>query len=214
MEVVERRKLVTLCLGVLLLHSHAASSPQTAVVARSDAVSLAQPAAPTEGCAGEWDEPFFRLWEFAQSKCEATRCSGSDAGLVSAVLVTWDNYDGTAAREKPVELLLWADEGGLPGRVLWSLETTTTLLDSGEVRRVRYDVVPPVQADPVWFGHRELQPGPPTSLFDFLPSSTHASSKPPCEDWELQDYGDYLQQIERAHLEVSASATSGAPDCG
>ncbi|MFN8547831.1 MAG: hypothetical protein U0527_07670 [Candidatus Eisenbacteria bacterium] len=97
---------------------------------RADGVNLAMTearAASGDTCRADWDLPDYVLWEFAQRRCESTRCDLTEPRLVTGIGVVWFNYD-PVPREKGVRLFVAEDAGGLPGAELWSLTTTTTAL--------------------------------------------------------------------------------------
>jgi hypothetical protein len=156
----------------------------------------ARPATP-DSCHPSWNPPYYYLWEWAQQRCEATRCDLAEPSTIVGVGIVWFNY-GTQPAEKDVGVFVLDDAGGLPGSPRWSLGATTGLLAAGETALVICDVVPPlgpVGPGPVWFGHEERAAGPPSSLFDGVIDGVHAASGPPCGGWTVQDLGDYLQVL-------------------
>lgn len=169
------------------------ASPEGAIRAYDADLFLSRyPGEAPDTCGATWDLPTYYLWEFAQRRCEASRCPSAIAP-VNGVGVLWFNYGATPA-EKNVRIFITDDEAGLPGGMLWELETTTALLDPGETRLVVYPVDPPISSvNALWFGHEELSAGPPSSLFDGEPDGLNMASGPPCGDWEPQELADYLQ---------------------
>lgn len=160
----------------------------------------------SDSCRAPWEEPFFYLWEWAQRRCEATRCELAQPSRIDAVAVAWFNY-GAEPSEKNVRVFIMEDSNGLPGDVLWSIDATTTLLGAGQTASIVYPVDPPLDPigpGPLWFGHEEIAAGPPSSLFDGAAQGANASSPPPCGAWEAQTLGDYVQT-----LPVSASEATG-----
>jgi hypothetical protein len=150
-----------------------------------------------DSCRPAWDSPVYYLWDWAQQRCEATLCEIAQPEPISAVGVVWFNY-GVEPAEKPVRIFVCADAGGMPGAVLWSAETTTSLLPDSATTLVLYPIDPPLgplAAGPVWFGHEEIVSGPPSSLFDEMPQGIHAGATPPCAGWNEQILGDYLQLL-------------------
>ena len=146
-------------------------------------------------CSALWEEPFYYLWEFAQVRCEATQCEFTEETYIYSVSVVWNNY-GDAPAEKEVQIFVNEDAGGLPGDVVWSIDTTTTLIDAGGTETVAYVVDPPLGPfgpGSIWFGHVEPTAGPPSSLFDGVADGSHAAGGPPCGTWWVQDLGDYMQ---------------------
>lgn len=150
-----------------------------------------------DSCRAAWDGPLYYLWEFAQRRCEATQCQLAAPSRIDAVAIAWFNY-GTLPSEKNVRVFIMEDAGGLPGNVLWTADVTTTLIGAGATASIAYAVDPPL--DPVgpgaiWFGHEEIDAGPPSSLFDGIADGANASSPQPCGTWDLQTLGDYIQTL-------------------
>lgn len=164
---------------------------------RADGINLVvteRRGASEDTCRADWNLPNYVLWEFAQRRCEATRCELTTPRTVTGIGVVWFNYD-PVPREKGVRLFVAEDAGGLPGAELWSLTTTTTELAASATELVTYAIDPPIAptSSSLWFGHEELTAGAPSSLFDESPDAPNASSPHPCGAWEEQILADYLQ---------------------
>jgi hypothetical protein len=144
-------------------------------------------------CSSYFSGPFYYWIEDYQVECEAALCDAiGQTNFLWAFHITWFNYD-SIPRSKDVVLYVWEDNNGIPGNVIWSIDTTTGEIPPNEAQWIQYDILDIIEINgPVWYGHYETVPGAPTSIFDLNPEISSLYSLD-CSQW-YQEY-DHLQML-------------------